>query len=322
MIDKIQYEKAEKKIEIIKDIINGLVDYNNLINYDNQKKFSINIDYYKDKIKDCYIYTININRGLDNPKSILNMRIQYKDKINKLILELINNLYSNKYFDYTSYKIDTNTKYNDTFYINFKNNVSVSFKINDKKDEILYESINKYYNNPIINTLSNLKLNKNIKDSIQISKSLKTISLVDNIFDKLGELNNIENYNNIKPYTLKISSNKIDDYYKYDFKINRGSINESTFLDFSISINNKEIIYDKLLEIINKSINKKTFLYKSLNQLNDKYTYNINLSKMLKIELITNDIEDKIFFNDILNFDKYISNKDMSVKKLSLTNDN
>ena len=65
MKDKVQREKADLKLQAIYDIIERLIDYNGIANYDNIKPYTIDIDYYYDYENKCYKYYSLTNDYLD-----------------------------------------------------------------------------------------------------------------------------------------------------------------------------------------------------------------------------------------------------------------
>ena len=53
--------KSEKELKAIYEIIEGLIDYNGIANYDNIKPYTIDIDYYYDYENKCYKYKFTIS---------------------------------------------------------------------------------------------------------------------------------------------------------------------------------------------------------------------------------------------------------------------
>ena len=185
MKSSIQKEKIVKKLNLLENHILDLVEYNNLKNYQNIKRFIIKIDYHEEI--SSYNYSINILRGTNKPEKTLTIRFNSEEKINDLIENMIKNITKSKYFSYTSFGMDY-TEIN-KFAINFKNNVSVEFYINDENDLEFYKRINeKYKKNTIISSHLDITLNSELKDELQRIKAIKVINNIDSIFTDIIKL--------------------------------------------------------------------------------------------------------------------------------------
>ena len=291
--DDIQLEKANKKLGIIYDLINNLIDYNNINDYYNQKDFTINIDY--KLINNYYEYKFIVIRGSINPKVILEYNIKYKNKLDTFIIELLIHLTSNNNFDYTSFN-ESNS-----YIINMKNNIKIIFPNHNSNDLKIYKNIESTFNKKeIISNYNYYSLNEKEKDKVQNKKLLKTFNIIDDIFEKIIMLNNTPEYENRKKYKLQIQSYKDKNYYKYNFKIIR-SDNKLNLVEFTSSIKDNTIIYDELKKLINKYINHNDYIYTGIrNEYNNEF-YTISLKNLLEIEFFSEIENDNTFIRNALN---------------------
>lgn len=301
MKDKIQYEKAENKLLIIEELFNELTEYNNLTKYNNNKRFNLKMNYIYDDIEKCYRYTFTLIRGLNNPKNILELRLQYKDKINDLIEEMIERIISNSKFSYLSF----GTEYHNItkkFSINMKNEVSIDFEIKDEEDKTLYESIRDKYNTPtIIVSKENKTISEEEKDELQANKAKKTIEIIKNILDSLNKYNNLENYENTKPFKLLVTNSKEEDYTKFNFSITRGNYDKETIIDLSLSIKDTSIIYRELYELMLEYVCKDEFIYNTINNSEYNKSFNIHLKNGLILSFKIDNNKDEIFYGNFFN---------------------
>jgi len=304
MSNIIQKEKIINKLNLLENHILDLIEYNNLKNYKNIKKFTIKIDYHKEL--SSYNYSINILRGTNKPEKTLTIRFNSEEKIDNLIENLIESITKNKYFSYTSFGMDFN--FINKYVINFKNNVSVEFYINDKSDLAFYMNIDELYKkNTIIGNYINVNINPELKDELQREKAIRIINNIDNLFSNLIKLNDIENYENIKPYKLSIKCDYDDENecYLYNFNIIRGSIHPEIISEYSLSIKNNDLVIYELKKLLNKYLNSDNLIYKASYQKYNKINYLINLKKEILIDICNNIEKDVEFFNNIFN----VSNK-------------
>lgn len=301
MKDKIQYEKAENKLSIIEELFLGLTEYNNLTNYNNNKRFTLKMNYIYDNSENCYRYTFTLLRGLNNPKTILELRLQYKDKINDLIEEMIERIINNNNFSYISFGTDYHhiTK---KFSLNMKNEVSIDFEMKDDEDKELYERIRDKYNNPtIIITKESKSINEDEKDELQVNKAKKTIEIIKNILDSLNKYNNLENYENTKPFKLTVTNNKEEDYTKFNFVITRGDYDNETIIDLSLSIKDTSIIYRELYELMLDYVSKDEFIYNTISNSEYNKSFNINLKNGITLIFKINSKKDELFYGNFFN---------------------
>lgn len=301
MKDKIQYEKAENKLSIIEELFNGLTEYNNLNNYNNNKRFNLKMNYIYDDIENCYRYTFTLIRGLNNPKNILELRLQYKDKINDLIKEMIERIINKDKFSYLSF----GTEYHNItkkFSINMKNEVSIDFEIKDEEDKMLYESIRDKYNTPtIIVSKENETISEEEKDELQANKAKKTIEIIKNILDSLNKYNNLENYENTKPFKLLVTNAKEEDYAKFNFSITRGNYDNEKIIDLSLSIKDTSFIYRELYELMLDYVSKDEFIYNTINNSEYNKSFNIHLKNGLTLSFKIDSKKDEIFYGNFFN---------------------
>lgn len=299
----IQKEKIINKLNLLENHILDLVEYNNLENYHNIKRFVIKINYHKEITS--YNYYINIFRGINKPEKTLTMRFNSEVKVNDYIYNMINNITKSKYFSYTSFGKDF--KDINKFAINFKNDVVVEFYINDQSDLEFYKKINEIYSKKTItNNHLDISLNSDVKDELQKIKAIKIINNIDSIFTNIIKLNDIENYENTKPYKLLIKSDYDNDNqcYLYNFNIIRGSIHPENIVEYSLSIKDNDIVLNELKKILDKYIKSDNLLYKSTSLKYNNINYSINLKKQITIDINNNIEEDVEFFNNIFNCNK------------------
>ena len=295
MKEQLQDEKIKYKLEIIKELIKRLSEYNNIEGYNNQKKFVININYNKDPNSDKLYYNIRISRGLNNPSTIFSMRFVSNGNINDLLIELINSLIESKEFLYTSYTAlhSKKEKYN----IILKNDVVVEFGIKDNDMLRLTENIeNKFKEKEI--TVEKKELPTKEKDEIQQEK---IIGILKKIFKILEEYNSLENYENKKRYNFKISNyySKDRQCYIYNFSIIRGKNIEETVLSLNATIIDNDIVYKLINSLINEYLNKETFLYDFIKESSYDDNYSIYLKNDMKIEFSYGNERDRFFYKEI-----------------------
>lgn len=301
MKDKIQYEKAKNKLLIIEELFLGLTQYNNLNNYINNKRLNLKINYIYDDIEKCYRYTFTLLRGLNNPKNILELRLQYKDKINDLIEVMIERLINNDKFSYISFGTDYH-KVTNKFSLNMKNDVSMDFEIKDEEDKELYEKIREKYNNPtIIITKETNPINEKEKDELQILKAKKTIEIIKNILNSLNKYNNLENYENTKPFKLLVTNTNEEDYTKYNFSITRGDYDNEKIIDLSLSIKDTGVIYREIYELMLDYVSKDEFIYNTINNSDYNKSFTINLKNGLTLSFKINNGKDELFYGNFFN---------------------
>ncbi|MBQ3021415.1 MAG: hypothetical protein IJD92_04235 [Bacilli bacterium] len=289
----LQYEKAEAKIILLKDFITDIIEYNNITDYYNVKEYNILIDYTKDT---NYHYTVKIMRGTNKPEKKFELRFESQNKINNILGILLNSLKENKYFSYTSKKKKEFSINYDEYVMNFKNNVKLSFPIKDEEDLNFYSLFEEELGKKkVILSETNIENYENLLDIIQGKKAIKIIQLVKNLLLNLYNYNNIENYDNIKPWTLKVI-NKYDnnkESYVYSFIIERGNINPEKMFEMNISILDTNIIYNEIYDLLKEFISKEEVGSNTITE--NKLSIKLNNGIELKFEF--NNKKDQTFYN-------------------------
>ena len=301
----IQNEKAVKKMNLLKDHILKLAEYNNIENYNNIKEFNNNISYTKFN-EEYYMYKIKINRGTNNPEKSLDIRFKTSTKIYDLLENLIMTLTNSKYFSHQSLKKTYESSCFNKFIVNLKKGVTVSIDLNDKEDENFLNNINNKINNNsriIVNTVDNLNISDEIKDTVQQTKAELIINNVSSIFESLININKIENYNNKKPYKLIVNTdyNENKNCHIVSFKIIRGTANPETILNYSLSIVDENILYNKIYDMLQNYLINEDLLYVGTNTFNKINTYDIYYKNLMLIQIVPNTENDKVFFDSIIN---------------------
>ena len=145
--DELQIIKAKKTIEIIKNILNSLNKYNNLENYENTKPFKLLVTNTNEE--DYTKYNFSITRGDYDNEKIIDLSLSIKDTgvIYREIYELMLDYVSKDEFIYNTIN---NSDYNKSFNINLKNGLTLSFKINNGKDELFYGNFFNEYRHDIL----------------------------------------------------------------------------------------------------------------------------------------------------------------------------
>ena len=295
--DNLQYEKAINKMNLLKSLIIDLVEYNNISDYSNQKDFTININY--KLLNGYYVYDIKLIRGSINPKIILVNNIKYKEKLDQLLFKLLKDLIRNDNFDYTIYND------NGFYTVNMKNNIRIQFPNHD--NNIFYREIEENFKHKVIKKeYYNEIIDYETKNKVQLDKLLKCINIMKNLFNKLCDLNLIQDYDNTKPYKLKITCKKDieNKCYKYYFNIIRGNNNPTNLLEFSSSIQDNNIVYDEFKKLINEFLASNNFIYTGLYEERNKEIFTLYLNNLLSVEFECTELNDKLFFRDALNIKK------------------
>lgn len=300
MNKELQYEKINHKMEILSELIETLIEYNNIEGYTNQKRFTVNINYRTETNDPYYYYAVNITRGTNRPKKVFNMRFIYVEDINEILKKLVEKFISNKYFSYTSYSSSSKREGYGSYNVNLKNGVVLEFAINQDKDLEMYEDIEKNFKEKKVVLTPPEESNKT-KDKLQEDKILKTIDLFQKIMNTLKKYNSINDYNNKKPFKLKISNSyyKEKDCYTYTFSIVRGDIVQETILTLTASIKDNKIVYNKIFDLILSLKSQEEFLIDMITSYNN--AYEIRLRDGISFEFDFNGINDENFYSTIMN---------------------
>ncbi len=298
MKDKVQREKADLKLKAIYEIIEGLINYNNIVNYDNIKPYNIDINYYYDNDKKCYKYTFTILRGIN--EKVCEFNLSYRNQINKSLIKFIDALSKKNELLYTSFN-NINHK---TFNLNFKNNITVKFNINNELDDTLFNEINDKINSSKNNSkqLNEDNYNSTLKttDEIQEEKALKIINIFRKMFKNIYNYNNLEDYENTKHFNFKMENNydSFDKCYKYKLSIIRGSNNPKPILKLRFSIKNNNKIYNKLYNLIMNYLMKNEMQYNYFSKDYSVETFGIHLDNNIELSFIYNNEKDKKFYTN------------------------
>ena len=304
MKDKIQQEKSITKINFLKQHILDLLEYNSINNYDNIKNYTMEINYFYDDIENCYNYSFNITRGLNKSKT-LNVRLSYKNKIYDMFDDFIHTLITNEKFKYFAFRNNSNNTKVEKFIINMENDISIEFPINDEEDKIYYQKIYDSISKQVITyNKSEIKMTSILKDYVQLQKAQIILKNVDNVFEGLLELNGLEDYENKKPYKMVIQSvpslfNKKADFQFYNIRIIRGNNNPNVIMDYNISIKDKQVIYDEIVNLINKYSQHNDFMFPSMRYNNTNGELILHFLNSLEIVFTYNNQEDADFYNNI-----------------------
>lgn len=297
----LQLEKIKYKLRIINDLIDALVDYNGIEGYENKKKFTISIDYETNNNKDKYYYDVKILRGVNRPKEIFNTRFIYTENILEILISFINKFINSDNFLYTSFTRDIYMNKDSKYNINLKNDVTIAFNIKNAKDLATYKTIEQEFIKKTVIMSEQNKFSKS-KDVLQLEKAYKIINIVDRILISLSEYNSIVDYNNKKPFNLRVSNHcdAAKKCYVYNFSIIRGNLNPETLLNLRVSIKDNKVIYNLLLDLINKYKQSDNYLYETLNLKNYPINYKINLKNSVSIQLNINNEQDKIVYTSFM----------------------
>lgn len=315
----LQSKKIIQKIDLITNLIETLSNYNSIEGYTNQKKFSIEIKYRKEDNNPNFYYSISILRGINQPKTVFNMRFVSHENINYILENLINKLRTNDSFSHTSYSSEYG-KYS-SYNISLKNNVDVKLGIKTSEDLEFFNKIEESFATKEIKVYPPEESDKT-KDEIQKEKMINTIDLFANVLNILEQYNTIEDYNNTKPFSFKIKNyhDKQKDCFIFTFRIMRGNNKPEEFLTLTASIKDKKIFYDKIYDLINHFKQKESFLINMLtNEFNGSYT--ILTKNRISLEFDFNDELDKNFYiNYMKESDKKRSENELNPTKNKLLN--
>ena len=307
MKDKVQREKADLKLKAIYEIIEGLIDYNGIANYDNIKPYTIDIDYYYDYENKCYKYKFTILRGID--ENVCEFNLSYRNQINKSLIKFINNLAKKPDLLYTSFTNNDKNTYN----LNFNNNVSVKFNIKSESDELLYTGINEEISKKtfITNAKKESLKTKESKDKVQTEKALKIIGIFRKMFRNIYNYNNLEDYENTKHFNFKLENHfdSIDNCYKYTLSIIRGTNNPKTILKLRFSIKDNKAIYSELYDLIINYLSKEELQYKYNTKNYNSETFGIRLNNNIELSFNYNCEKDKAFYENFKSNDTKFESK-------------
>lgn len=305
MNKELQDIKIIQKLNLISKLIELLSNYNNIEGYTNQKKFTIDINYRREINNPNYYYTINILRGTNKPKIIFNMRFVSYKKIDKALETIIQQLINNSSFSHTSFSSDYD--YYSSYNINLKNNVEVKFGINSQEDLDSFKDIEKQFDKKEI-IISPVEETEKTKDDLQKEKMVSTIELMHNILNILEQYNNIEDYENKKPFRLNIKNyyDSFKECYVFTFIILRGNTKPEIFLTLNASIKTKDVFYNKVFDLIMEYKQKQSFLVDMISNNNHRGTYSILTKSNISLDFVFDDETDKSFY---LNFIKETSDR-------------
>lgn len=296
----LQKKKINQKIDLITKLIESLSNYNNIEGYTNQKKFTVEISYRRETNNPNYYYNVNILRGTNSPKNIFNMRFVSPENIDLILSNLIEKLTTNESFSHTSFSSNFNgySSYN----INLKNNVEIKLGIKNQDDYDRYNKIEKRFVQKEIRMTSPEKSNKS-KDVIQEEKMINTIDLMHSILNTLEEYNSIESYDNKKPFRFNVKNyyDKFKECYVYTFLIMRGDTKPEIFLTLNASLQNKNIYYNRIYDLLSNFKQKESFLIDMTSNNYYKGTYTMLTKNSISLEFVFEDEIDKNFFANFMN---------------------
>lgn len=320
MKDKIQYEKAKAKMNLLKYHVLDLSKYNSINDYSNIKAYCMKINSKFDQVEKCYNFDVLVTRGTNRPQETLNFRFHYKDKIYDIFYGFINQLISDDNFKYLSYQKDVSNTKNEFFVINMNNDVSVQFNMLDDDDIKFYDKI--YNSVPKKDIKSNNVINQitgEVKDIVQIQKAKNIFSNINGIFYNLMQLNGIENYENKKPYKLVIRPSIFlnGNCVSYHLQIVRGSKNPQISTEYNISIKDETIIHEEIHNMILKYSDEPSFLFPSIRWTGLNGELTLYFDNALTIEFVFYDQKDNEFYNNMFELarNKTIGNRE-KVKKI------
>lgn len=310
----LQKEKIAYKMDIVTNLINDLIEYNSIEGYNNQKRFTIKIEYDKNPHNTNHYYSIKIIRGYNNPKNIFNMRFIYDENINNILNDLILNIIKSDTFLYTTYTTE-NKELPEKYNIFLKNDVIVTIDIKDKE---IYDMTKKIGEQLPKEFLLEIKENTSKdKDELQKEKLIKIFNLFKNIFSILEYYNSIENYDNKKEYKLRISNyyNSNRECYIYNLSIIRGICPEEKLLELGISIKDNEIMYKMIYELAQSYNSKKTYIYDITRNSQYNGIYSIHMENNITLEFVYGNERDSYFYSELYTNNK-LKNKNHTLKKI------
>lgn len=296
----LQKKKINQKIDLITKLIESLSKYNSIEGYTNQKKFTIEISYRRETNDPNYYYNINILRGTNQPKNIFNMRFVSPENIDLILNNLIESFTTNESFSHTSFSSNFNSF--SSYNINLKTNIEIKFSIKNQEDYDRYNEIEKRFAKKEIRMIPPEKSNKS-KDELQEEKMINTIDLMHSILNTLEEYNSIESYDNKKPFRFNVKNyyDKFKECYVYTFLIMRGNTKPEIFLTLNASIQNKNIYYNRIYDLLSDFKQKESFLIDMTSNNYYKGTYTMLTKNSISLEFVFEDEIDKNFFANFMN---------------------
>lgn len=296
----LQKKKINQKIDLITKLIESLSKYNSIKGYTNQKKFTIEISYRRETNDPNYYYNINILRGTNQQKNIFNMRFVSPENIDLILNNLIESFTTNESFSHTSFSSNFNSF--SSYNINLKTNIEIKFSIKNQEDYDRYNEIEKRFAKKEIRMIAPEKSDKS-KDELQEEKMINTIDLMHNILNTLEEYNNIEEYDNKKPFRFNVKNyyDKFKECYVYTFLIMRGDTKPEIFLTLNASIQNKNIYYDRIYDLLSNFKQKESFLIDMTSNNYYKGNYTMLTKNSISLEFVFEDEIDKNFFANFMN---------------------
>ena len=296
----LQKKKINQKIDLITKLIESLSKYNSIEGYTNQKKFTIEISYRRETNDPNYYYNINILRGTNQPKNIFNMRFVSPENIDLILNNLIESFTTNESFSHTSFSSNFNSF--SSYDINLKTNIEIKFSIKNQEDYDRYNEIEKRFAKKEIRMIPPERSNKS-KDELQEEKMINTIDLMQNILNTLEEYNSIESYDNKKPFRFNVKNyyDKFKECYVYTFLIMRGDTKPEIFLTLNASLQNKNIYYNRIYDLLSNFKQKESFLIDMTSNNYYKGTYTMLTKNNISLEFVFEDEIDKNFFANFMN---------------------
>ncbi len=311
MNNNLQEYKKNFKFDLLNKLINRLSSYNSIRGYDNQKRFTFNIEERYAKDKDKKVYEVKLLRGINNQKEIFVVRILADKLDNSSIINFLENVIYNNSLYYTSFTNMNNKpfKYN----INLENDILVEFVLKNDIDIENCKKIEERFNDKVIvvKKEENSSINK---DELQKEKAIRIIDIFSNILFLINEYNSKEDYDNVKPFLFAVSNyyDKEKECFIYSFNIKRGSVIEENVLTLRASIIDNSVIYEKLYDLLNKVRYANNYVIQSFNYSTNPY-YAIKLNSNINLKFSLNNNIDRIFYKKFseLNNDKLDSDKDI-----------
>lgn len=305
---ELENEKKVQKLNIIKNLLEEASLYNGIVGYFNKKKFEFVITRKESYNNNKKSYDIKIKRGTHEPQEIFNMTVTYDKKDNETLYNFLDEITNNENFSYTA-----SSDFFKEYYVNYNNDVRLTLSIRNEEDKEIAEKIENKFKKKVIR-VNDIETLEKSKDEIQREKAIKTVDIYEKLLMLISNYNNINNYNNKKPFIFEIYNTY--DYgkkcYKYTFNIYRGNINTKCVFSISASIRDYKEMYNRIFNMLDNIVNSNMYSNHAVINSNGSNEFKTYLKNGIEIRMNINSDLDDVYcteYSDNLNKKKVLERK-------------